>query len=50
MSVVLPEQPPVRRVREEVRDGIAVICFSAAASVAFALAMLLAAMLAGQGS
>lgn len=50
MSVVLPEQPPVRRVREEVRDGIAVVCFSAVASVAFALALMLLVTLAGQGT
>ena len=32
---------PVRRVRDEVRDGIAVLAFSAAASTAVALALLL---------
>lgn len=32
---------PVRRVRHEVRDGMAVIAFSAAASSALALALML---------
>jgi hypothetical protein len=40
---------PARRVRHEVRDGVAVIAFSAAASSALALALLLIVRLAGQG-
>ena len=40
---------PVRRVRHEVRDGVAVIAFSAAASSGLALALLLIVRLAGQG-
>jgi hypothetical protein len=40
----------VRRVRHEVRDGVAVIVFSAAASTALAGAMLLLVTLAGQGA
>ena len=40
-------QPPVRRVRQEVRDGIAVIAFSAAASTGLALALLLLVRAAG---
>jgi len=44
----LPEHTaPVRRVRHEVRDGVAVIAFSAAASTALALALLLLARAAG---
>jgi hypothetical protein len=34
-------QPRVRRVRHGVRDGLAVMAFSAAASTAFALVMVL---------
>ncbi len=44
MSVTLPRQAsrqPERRVREEVRDGLAVIVFSAAASSALAVALML---------
>jgi hypothetical protein len=37
---------PVRRVREEVKDGLAVIAFSATASTALALTLLLLARLA----
>ena len=48
MSVVLQEQPPVRRVRQEVRDAIAVACFSAGASVAVAVALVLMVSLVGQ--
>lgn len=48
MSVVLHEQPPVRRVRQEVRDAIAVACFSAGASVAVALTLVLMVSLVGQ--
>ncbi len=43
------EQPlPVRRVRQEVRDAVAVACFSAGASVAVALTLLLLVSLVGQ--
>ena len=45
MSVV---QPPVRRVRQEVRDAIAVACFSAGASVAVSLTLMLVVRLVGQ--
>ena len=45
-----PQQRVVRRVRHEVRDGVAVIVFSAAASTALAGAMLLLVTLAGQGA
>jgi hypothetical protein len=38
---------PTRRVREEVRDGIAVIAFSAAASSALAVTLMLLARLVG---
>ncbi len=38
---------PVRRVRHEVRDGVAVIAFSAAASTALAMLLLLLARVAG---
>jgi len=38
---------PVRRVREEVRDGAAVVVFSAAASSALALALTLVLHLVG---
>jgi hypothetical protein len=37
---------PVRRVREEVRDGLAVIAFSAAASLTLAVVLMLLAQLA----
>ena len=36
-----PVTAPARRVRHEVRDGFAVIAFSAAASTALALALVL---------
>ncbi len=39
---------PARRVRHEVRDGIAVIAFSAFASSALAVGLLLLVRLAGQ--
>ena len=39
---------PLRRVRHEVRDGVAVIAFSAAASTALAGAILLVVTLVGQ--
>jgi hypothetical protein len=35
------DRRPVRRVREDVRDGLGVVVFSAAASVAVAIAMTL---------
>ena len=38
---------PVRRVRHEVRDGVAVIALSATASTGFALMLLLLARVAG---
>jgi hypothetical protein len=38
---------PVRRVRHEVRDGVAVIAFSAAASTALAMMLLLLVRVAG---
>ncbi len=38
---------PVRRVREEVRDGLAVVAFSAAASSALALTLMLVVRAAG---
>jgi hypothetical protein len=38
---------PVRRVRHEVRDGVAVIAFSAAASTALAMVLLLVVRVAG---
>jgi hypothetical protein len=48
---VRPDLPrtsaPARRVRHEVRDGIAVIAFSAAASTGVALALLLLVHVAG---
>jgi hypothetical protein len=44
---VRPLPRPVRRVRHEVRDGVAVMVFSAAASTALAGAMLLLVTLAG---
>jgi hypothetical protein len=42
-----PVTAPDRRVRHEVRDGFAVVAFSAAASTGFALALVLLARLAG---
>ena len=44
---VAPEEPPVRRVREEVRDGVAVVAFSALMSTAVSIAALLMMKLAG---
>ena len=38
---------PVRRVRHEVRDGVAVVAFSAAASTGVALVLLLLTRVAG---
>lgn len=46
MSVILP-RPPTRRVRHQVRDGVAVIAFSATASTALAVALLLLTQLGG---
>jgi hypothetical protein len=43
----LDAEPPVRRVREEVWDGFAVMAVSAAASSALAIAVLLLTRLAG---
>ena len=50
MSVTFSGQlsgQPTRRVRHEVRDGVAVIAFSAAASTALAVALMLLVTLAG---
>jgi hypothetical protein len=50
MSVTLPGQlsgTPTRRVRHEVRDGVAVIAFSAVSSAALAVALMLLDRLAG---
>ncbi|MDQ3615893.1 MAG: hypothetical protein M3393_04595 [Actinomycetota bacterium] len=38
---------PMRRVREEVKDGLAVVAFSAVASSALAVALMLAVSLVG---
>ena len=45
-----PPTPGPRRVRHEVRDGVAVFLFSAAASTALAGTMLLLLTLSGQGA
>jgi hypothetical protein len=51
MSTALHEQsPPARRVRHEVRDAVAVACFSAGASVTVALTLLVLISLVGQPS
>lgn len=42
-----PEEQPVRRVREDVRDGIAVVACSAAMSLLVALSVLVLMKLAG---
>jgi hypothetical protein len=42
-----PEEEPVRRVREDVRDGLAVVACSAAMSLLIALALLVFMSLAG---
>jgi hypothetical protein len=42
-----PEEQPVRRVREDVRDGLAVIACSAAMSLLVALALLVFMTIAG---
>jgi len=47
MTVTQPHVRPVRRVRQEVRDGIAVVAFSAAASTVLAVALLLLVRAAG---
>lgn len=41
MITDVPAVPPVRRVRHQVRDGLAVMAFSAASSSALALALML---------
>jgi hypothetical protein len=47
-EVAASEEPaPVRRVREEVRDGVVVVVFSATMSTAVALAALVLMKLAG---
>ncbi len=46
-GAVAHEEPPVRRVREEVKDGAAVVAFSAAMSSAVAIAVLILMKLAG---
>ena len=47
-GISAPEQdPPVRRVREEVRDGVAVVAVSAAASTLVALVLTICMKLAG---
>jgi hypothetical protein len=45
--VTSPSLTPARRVRHEVRDGVAVIAFSAAASTGVALVLLLVTRVAG---
>ncbi len=42
-----PDERPVRRVREEVRDGVAVVAFSAVMSTALSVVVLLVTKLAG---
>jgi hypothetical protein len=44
---VAPEEPPVRRVREEVRDGVAVVVCSALMSTAVSIGVLVLMKLAG---
>ncbi len=46
----VPMKRPLRRVRHEVRDGVAVIAFSAVASTALAGAMLLVLTWVGQAA
>jgi hypothetical protein len=43
----VPEEPPVRRVRDEVRDGVAVVVTSAIASTLLALVATVVMKLAG---
>lgn len=53
MSLTLSGQvsaPPVRRVREQVREGMAVIAFSAVASSALAAVLMLFLALVGRAS
>ena len=40
-EVAPPQEPPRRRVRQEARDALAVVAFSAGASMALALVILL---------
>jgi hypothetical protein len=42
-----PSQRPLRRVRHEVRDGLAVVCSSLAVCTALAIALTVVAKLAG---
>ena len=42
-----PQEPPRRRVRQEARDALAVVAFSAGASMALALVILLLMSMAG---
>ena len=44
-----PSAPPVRRVRDEVKDGLTVIAFSAVASSGLAATFVLLLALVGQG-
>ena len=46
-GVLAPEEPPVRRVRDEVRDGVAVVVFSGVTSTAVAVFVLVLTKLAG---
>jgi hypothetical protein len=46
-ATAAPPSRPLRRVRHEVRDGLTVAAFSAAASTGLALALLLLTRLAG---
>jgi hypothetical protein len=46
--LLLDEKPPVRRVRHQVRDAVAVACFSAGASVTVALTLMVLVNLVGQ--
>jgi hypothetical protein len=46
-GVAAPEEPRVRRVREEVRDGVAVVAISAGMSTAVSIVVLVLMKLAG---
>lgn len=46
-GLAAPEEPPVRRVREEVRDGAAVAAFSAVTSTVVSVAVLVLMKLVG---
>ncbi len=46
-GAVAHEEPPVRRVREEVKDGAAVVAFSALMSTVVSVAVLVLMKLAG---